>query len=85
MKRILYFAGTIAFGLLTACGQQNVTSDSATGNAAGAADTVGAHQMLAKDAAGVRLDSATTKSATGLGGTGTGNATSTGATSPQGQ
>ncbi|MGI4833234.1 MAG: hypothetical protein ACRYFK_07200 [Janthinobacterium lividum] len=44
---------------------------------------MGAYQLLAKDAAGVRIGSATTKSATGLGSTG--NATSTGATSPQDQ
>ena len=61
------------------------TADSTIDNAAAAADTVGAHQLLAKDAAGVRPDSAITKPAIGLGGMGTGNATSTGAISPQGQ
>ncbi|NML65764.1 hypothetical protein HHL22_11155 [Hymenobacter sp. RP-2-7] len=86
MKRALFvFLPAAALGLLAACtpNDKTTTTDSTNNNAATAADTVGAHQMLAKDAAGVRLDSATTKSATGLGGTG--NATSTGATSPQGQ
>lgn len=89
MKRLLN-AGlaviTLAFAA-AACtpNDKTTTTDSTTDNAAAAADTVGAHQMMSKDAAGVRLDSATTKSANGLGGTGTGNATGTGATSPQGQ
>ena len=74
--------GSLLALLATACNSNNTTIDSTTGNAAAAADTVGAHQMLAKDAAGVRLDSAEAKSINGLGGIGT-DTTTTGTTSPQ--
>lgn len=70
---------------------KTTTTDSTTNNAAAAADTTGAARMMAKDNAGVRLDSAGAKNPEGLGGTsstgnGVGPASSgAGATSAQGQ
>ncbi len=57
---------------------KTTTTDSTTGSAAAAADTAGAHVGLAKDNAGVKMDSASTKTMDHTGGPGaTGPGTST--------
>ena len=63
MKLLLLASAVVAPSMGAACSSnsQSVSADSATGSAAVAADTVGAHQMLAKHAAGVRMASDSTK------------------------
>ncbi len=50
---------------------KTTTTDSTTANAAATTDTVGARNQLAKDRAGVQLDSATTRTTDATGGAAT--------------